>query len=69
MKKVLDRSAVQVKKVGGVREGRGFSLNELKDAKMNTDEARDMGLPVDIRRKSNHPDNVKSLKALKKKKK
>ncbi len=68
MKKVLDRSAVQVKKVGGIRKGRGFSLNELKDAKIVIQEARDMDLPVDMRRKSNHPDNVKSLKALKKKK-
>ncbi len=68
MKEALDRSTVQVKKVGGVREGRGFSLNELKEAKMTSLEARDMGIPVDKRRKSHHPDNVKSLKALKKKK-
>ncbi len=45
------------------RPGRGFSKGELKEAGLTTSEARRMGLPVDVRRKSIHAENVKVLRA------
>ncbi len=44
------------------RRGRGFTSGELKDAGLSIKEARDMGLLVDVRRKTNHPENVEILK-------
>jgi len=44
------------------REGRGFSIGELKQAGLTVSEARKLGLRVDKRRKSVHEENVKSLK-------
>lgn len=45
-----------------VREGRGFSLGELKEAKLTIFNARMYGLPVDVRRKSSHADNIEIIK-------
>src|ERR1051325_10888974 len=44
-----------------VREGRGFSLEELKKAGIDTRQARKFGLPVDRLRKSSHQENVDKL--------
>ena len=44
------------------RRGRGFTGGELKDAGLTIKEARDMGVLVDVRRKTNHPENVEILK-------
>ena len=46
------------------RKGRGFSLEELKEAKLSYQEARKRGISVDRRRKTKHIDNVKALKSI-----
>jgi len=45
-----------------VREGRGFSLNELKEAGITVEAARRLGIPVDKRRRSCREENVKALR-------
>jgi ribosomal protein L13E len=44
------------------REGRGFSREELKKAGVNLQEARAIELPVDMRRRTAHDENVKAVK-------
>jgi large subunit ribosomal protein L13e len=45
-----------------IREGRGFSLSEIQAAGLNAGEAEIYGIPVDLRRKSSHEENVEILK-------
>jgi large subunit ribosomal protein L13e len=45
-----------------VREGRGFSVAEVQAAGLNPGEAKILGIPVDLRRKSTHEENVEILK-------
>ena len=45
-----------------VREGRGFSIAEIQSAGLNPGEAEILGIPVDLRRKSTHEENVEILK-------
>jgi ribosomal protein L13E len=49
--------------------GRGFSPEELKKAGLNKAEASRLGLPVDLRRKTAHDENVEAIKAYVEKKK
>ena len=44
------------------RKGRGFSKDEVKQAKLTVKEVRRMGLIVDLRRKTSHDENVDVLK-------
>ncbi len=44
------------------RRGRGFTKGELQEAGLSIKEARDMGLIVDVRRKTLHAENVEILK-------
>ena len=44
------------------RRGRGFSSEEVSQSGLTVDEARRMGLIVDIKRKTVHPENVAALK-------
>jgi len=44
------------------RQGRGFSPGELKEAGLGVKEARKLGLYVDERRRSTHPENVEALR-------
>lgn len=44
------------------REGRGFSLGELKVAGISLQEAKKLGLRIDKRRRSTHQENVEALK-------
>ncbi len=46
----------------GLREGRGFSLGELKAVGLDPKRAMKLGLYVDKRRKTVHEWNVKALK-------
>jgi len=47
---------------GKVRLGRGFSLKELAEAGICRGEALKLGIPVDVRRRSFHEENVKVLR-------
>jgi large subunit ribosomal protein L13e len=51
-----------VKRNNKVREGRGFSLKEIREVGLNPGEARHLGIPVDIRRSSHHEENVEILR-------
>ncbi len=44
------------------RVGKGFSLGELKEAKLNLKKALKLGIPVDHRRRTTHEENIKTLK-------
>jgi len=46
------------------RSGRGFSLKEIKSASIPLDDAKNLSIPIDLRRKSVHDENVKILSAL-----
>jgi len=46
------------------REGRGFSVNELREAGITVDLARKLGIRIDKRRRSCRPENVEALKEL-----
>ncbi len=48
----------------GMREGRGFSIGELKEAGLTLERAKRLGLRIDKRRRSVHSWNVKVLKEL-----
>ena len=43
--------------------GQGFSPNELKEAGINKQQAKQIGLRVDVKRKSTHQENVNCIKA------
>jgi len=51
------------------RSGRGFSLEELKKAGLNSTQAKRLKIPVDSRRKTAHDQNVEAIKAHAEKKK
>ena len=42
--------------------GKGFSPTELEKAGVNKQQARQIGLPVDVKRKSVHDENVATIK-------
>ena len=42
--------------------GRGFSPTELAKAGVNKQQAKQIGLPVDVKRKSAHDQNVAAIK-------
>ena len=48
---------------GDTKQGKGFSLSELKEAGLTKQDAKQIGIPLDIKRKSKHEANVLSLKA------
>jgi large subunit ribosomal protein L13e len=45
------------------RAGRGFSRDELKQAGTNPKDALKLKIPIDLKRKSVHEENVATLKA------
>lgn len=50
------------KKDDRTKEGRGFSRSELKEAGVDPKQALKLGIPLDMRRKTKHEENVKTLK-------
>jgi len=48
---------------GKQRSGKGFSKGEVKKAGLSPVDARKLGLPVDLRRRTVHDDNVATVKA------
>ncbi len=49
------------KKSGQKRRGRGLSREELKKAGIGVKQALSLGLPVDVRRRTVHDENVKMI--------
>jgi ribosomal protein L13E len=47
---------------GKKRRGKGFSLNELKEAGLNTSDTKKLGVHLDRKRKTAHEQNIKTLK-------
>ena len=47
-----------------IRTGRGFSLDELKEAKLDIWVARKKSVPVDVWRQTKHRENVEQLKSI-----
>ncbi|MFQ6124009.1 MAG: ribosomal protein L13e [Candidatus Heimdallarchaeota archaeon] len=54
---------VVLSRIGRRQKGRGFSRGELKLVGLTAWSAQRIGLPVDLRRRSTHEENVLSLKA------
>jgi ribosomal protein L13E len=42
--------------------GKGFSTTELEKAGVNKQQAKQIGLPVDVKRKSAHDQNITTIK-------
>jgi len=55
--------AVITKQNGKKNLGRGFSPTELKNAGLNKQQAKQIGIRLDIKRKSAHEENIATLKA------
>ncbi|MEM2928097.1 MAG: ribosomal protein L13e [Nitrososphaerota archaeon] len=71
-KRKENKAIVLTKDIFGKRKkriGRGFSINELKEAGITLDEARKIGIYIDFRRRSKHIENIEKLKELIKSKK
>lgn len=49
---------------GRQRGGRGFSRNELKEAGTNPTEALKLHMPLDLKRRTLHEENVSSIKTI-----
>ena len=56
-------TATVTKRSGRKSTSRGFSLTELKKAGLTKQDAKQMGIPLDVKRKSAHDENVETLKA------
>ena len=54
--------ATVTKRNGRKSTSRGFSLTELKKAGLTKQDAKQMGIPLDVKRKSAHDENVETLK-------
>ena len=54
--------ALITKQNGKKSLGRGFSPTELEKAGLNKQDAKKIGIPLDIKRKSCHNENVECLK-------
>jgi predicted flap endonuclease-1-like 5' DNA nuclease len=54
----------QVKKINGIKSGRGFSLSEVQKAGFTLRQVRKLGIYVDTRRRTLHEFNVETLQVL-----
>jgi hypothetical protein len=59
---IITEPVVKSPKDARPRRGRGFSLTETKEAGLDVKEAREMGLIIDNRRRTTHPENIEILK-------
>ena len=59
---IIAEPTVRTPKDGRPKRGRGFSREETAQAGLTIEEARRMGLIVDTRRKTVHPENIDALK-------
>ncbi|HMK94677.1 MAG TPA: ribosomal protein L13e [Candidatus Limnocylindrales bacterium] len=55
--------ATVTKRNGRKSTSRGFSLTELQKAGLTKQDAKKIGVPLDVKRKSAHDENVETLKA------
>jgi len=55
--------AIVTKRNGKKSTSRGFSLSELKEAALTRQDAKKIGIPLDVKRKSKHDENIQTLKA------
>ena len=55
--------AIITKQNGKQSIGRGFSLTELAKAGLTKQDAKKIGIPLDVKRKSAHDENIATLKA------
>jgi len=55
--------ATVTKRNGRKSTSRGFSLMELRKAGLTRQDAKKMGVPLDVKRKSAHNENVETLRA------
>lgn len=58
---IIAEPTVKSPKSSRPRRGRGFSREETSQAGLTIEDARKMGLIVDLRRKSIYPENVEAL--------
>lgn len=56
--------ATVYKREGKPRDGRGYSVRELQEVALDVKKALRLKIPVDLRRRSSHEDNVEALKTL-----
>jgi len=61
-RKAVRSNLIVHKKRGANRTGRGFSRKELEKAGVSPTEALRIGLPIDMRRRTSHEENVKLAK-------
>ena len=54
--------ATVTKRNGRKSTSRGFSLTELQKAGLTRQDAKKMSIPIDVKRKSAHDENVETLK-------
>jgi ribosomal protein L13E len=55
--------ATITKQNGKKSVGRGFSPSELAKAGLTKQDAKKLGIPLDVKRKSEHEENIATLKA------
>lgn len=55
--------ATVINQNGKEKSGKGFSINEIKQAGITKQQAQQLKLPIDPRRKSTHENNVQTIKA------
>lgn len=58
----MKMAVVVFKKTGKPKEGRGFSRKELEKAALDSKKAVRLGIPVDLKRRTLHEENVQALK-------
>ena len=54
---------IPVVRQGKKTRARGFSVDEISAAGLNVGEARHIGVPVDLRRRTSHSENIEGLKS------